>query len=159
MNEWRKALDQFLARHDELPRRLAFGLRSIVVRELAPCHEYIFTMRSKVVLLYSASERIIADGICMISVFRRHVTLTFVEGVELSDPAQCLRGSGKTMRHLRISTAEDLERQVIRAFLQQARRLAGLPRRRGTAQGRVFTRIKRPSESQSTTARMPRLPR
>ncbi len=155
MNEWQMALDQFLARHDELPRRLAFGLRSIVVGELAPCHEYIFAMRSKVVLLYSASERVIGDGICMIGVFRRHVTLTFVEGVELLDPGQCLRGSGKTMRHLRLSTAEDLERQVLRTFLQQARRLAGLPRRRGAAQGRVLTRIKRPSEAQRTAARVP----
>src|SRR5262245_59034177 len=142
MNEWPKALDQFLARYDDLTRHLALGLRHIVLRELAPCHEYIFAMRSKVMLLYGASERVIADGICNIGVFRRHVTLTFVEGVDLADPGQCLRGSGKTMRHIRISAAEDLERQDLRAFLQQARRLAGLPRRRGAAQGQVFTRIK-----------------
>ena len=151
MSELPEALDQFLSRYDDLPRRLAIGLRNVVVRELAPCHEYIFTMRSKIVLVYSASERVIADGICNIGVFRRHVTLTFVEGVDLSDPGQSLRGSGKTMRHLRISSVDDLERQDLRAFLQQARRLAGLPPRRGAAQGAVLTRIKRRPAAQSTS--------
>ena len=157
MNEYPKALDQFLARYDDLPRRLAIELRNVVVRELAPCHEYLFPMRSKVVLVYSASERVIADGICNIGVFRHHVTLTFVEGTDLSDPGECLRGSGKTMRHLRISSAEDLERPDLRAFLQQARRLAGLPRRRGAAQGQVLTRFKGQSAVRSTTKKPIRL--
>src|SRR5215471_749661 len=100
---------EFLVRHDRVVRSLTLGLRTIVLEELAPCHEYIFTMRSKLVLMYSASERVIADGICMIAVFRQHVTLSFIEGVELLDPGQCLRGSGKTMRYFRIRTAEDLE--------------------------------------------------
>ena len=46
----------FLARYDDAVRSLALGLRAIVVQELAPCHEYIFEMRSKVVLLYGASD-------------------------------------------------------------------------------------------------------
>ena len=34
-------------------------------------------MRSKVVFLYGATERVIDDGICSISVYRRHVNLGF----------------------------------------------------------------------------------
>ena len=135
-------LKQFLARYDEAIRSLALGLRTIVLQELAPCHEYIFEMRSKVVLLYGASERVISDGICSIGVFRRHVTLTFVEGVDLHDPGQLLRGTGKTMRHLRIASAAELDRRELREFLQQARALAGLSPRRGDAPGEVTTRVK-----------------
>ena len=145
-----KGLNQLLARYDETPRSLALGLREIVLQELASCHEYIFQMRSKVVLLYGASERVIGDGICSIGVFRRHVTLTFVEGVDLEDPRQLLRGAGKTMRHVRVSTSDDLARRDLRKFLRQARALARLPTRRGRASRRVITRVKGRSAAKST---------
>jgi hypothetical protein len=114
----------FLSRYEEAVASLALGLRAVVLHELAPCHEYIFEMRSKVVLLYGASERVMADGICNIGVFRQHVTLTFVEGVDLEDPGRLLRGAGATMRHVRITSAADLERPELRTFLRQARALA-----------------------------------
>ena len=135
-------LNAFLARYDEAVRSLTLGLRTIVLLELAPCYEYIFEMRSKVVLLYGASERVIADGICSIGVFRRHATLTFVEGVDLNDPGQLLRGAGKTMRHIRIASAADVDQRELREFLQQARALAGLSPREGDAPGEVTTRVK-----------------
>jgi hypothetical protein len=142
-----KELRQFLARHDAAVRSLTLGLRAIVVDELAPCHEYVFAMRSKVMLLYSASARVISDGICNIGVFRRHVTLTFVEGTDLDDPGQLLRGSGNIMRHLRIMSAEELARPELRTFLRQARTLAGLPPSRDHGQREVITRVKRRSTS------------
>ena len=39
-------LKHFLARYDEKPKLLVQRLREIVLQELAPCHEYIFAMRS-----------------------------------------------------------------------------------------------------------------
>jgi hypothetical protein len=99
-------------------------------------------MRSKVVLLYGASEQVLSDGICSIGVFRRHVTLTFVEGVDLQDPDHLLRGAGKTMRHIQVVSSAELGRKELREFLLQARTLAGLSPRRGDAQGEVMTRVK-----------------
>src|SRR5215212_1917347 len=142
-------LNAFLARYDAAVRSLTLGLRTIVLQELAPCYEYIFEMRSKVMLLYGASERVIADGICSIGVFRRHATLTFVEGVDLHDPGQLLRGTGKTMRHIRIVSAAELDRRELREFLRQARALAGLSPRQGDAPGEVTTRVK-PRSSRPT---------
>jgi hypothetical protein len=140
-----KELKHFLARYDEKPQSLALKLREIVMQELAPCHEYIFAMRSKVVLLYGTSEKVIADGICSIAVFRQHVTLTFVEGVELDDPRHVLRGSGKTMRHLRVGAVEDLTGDDVRDFLRQARSLAGLPSPQGADRDKITTRVKLPA--------------
>ncbi len=137
-----KELDQFLTRYDEAVRSLTLGLRAIVLQELAPCHEYIFEMRSKVMLLYGASEHVMSDGICSIGVFRRHVALTFVEGVDLQDPDHLLRGAGKTMRHIRVVSSAELGRRELREFLLQARTLAGLSPRRGDARGEVITRVK-----------------
>jgi len=140
-----KEFRPFLARYDAAVRQLTLALRTVVVEELAPCHEYIFAMRSKVVLLYSGSARAISDGICNIAVFRQHVTLTFVEGTDLDDPGHLLKGSGKIMRHLRIMSVAELARPELRMWLRQARTLAGLPPPGDRARREVVTRVKQRS--------------
>lgn len=135
-------LREFLYRYDRTVQSLALGLRHIIHEEMAPCHEYIFEMRSKVVLLYGATERVIADGVCNIGVFVRHVTLGFTRGANLNDPAGVLRGSGKLMRHISVKKLSELDRPEIRAFLRQARKHAGLKRRNAGAAADVVTRVK-----------------
>jgi hypothetical protein len=135
---------EFLHRYDPAVQSLALGLRKVVHQEMAPCHEYIFEMRSKVVLLYGATERVIADGICNISVFAKHVTLGFPRGTDLDDPAGVLQGAGKTMRHITVKRLSDLDQPEIRAYLRQARKRAGLTRRRRAAD-EVVTRVKQKS--------------
>ena len=136
---------EFLYRYDPGVQALALGLRKVVHEEMAPCHEYIFEMRSKVVLLYGATERVIADGICNIGVFARHVLLGFPRGTDLEDPAGVLQGTGKAMRHLTLKKLSDLERPEIRRYLRQARKHAGLKRRRPGTVGDVVTRVKQKS--------------
>jgi hypothetical protein len=142
MFEAPNGLLRFLTRYEEHVQMLAHSLRSLVLQELAPCHEYIFEMRSKVVLLYGASDRVIADGVCSIGVFRRHVTLTFVEGVDLQDPHRVLQGSGKTMRHIRIASDVDVNRPELRDFLRQARALPGITSPSGEPGATGTTRVK-----------------
>jgi hypothetical protein len=143
----RELLD-FLRRYDTAIQSLALGVRTVVHEELAPCHEYIFEMRSKVVLLFSATERVIADGVCNIGVFPRHVTLAFPRGADFSDPAGILQGTGKGMRHVRLRALADLDRPEIRRFLRQARKHAGMARRRTGTAGEVVTRVKQKSAPQ-----------
>lgn len=147
-----RELLEFLCRFDADVEALALGVRSAVHEEMAPCHEYIFDMRSKVVLLYGSTERVIADGLCSIAVFARHVTLVFMSGAELDDPAGVLQGAGKVMRHVRLTSLADLDRPEVRALLKTARKHAGLKRRRPGDE--VTTRVK-----QKAPARQPEWPR
>ena len=134
---------EFLYRYDPRIQSLALGLRKVIHEEMAPCYEYIFEMRSKVVLLYGATERVIADGICNIGVFTRHVTLGFPHGADFDDPAGVLQGTGKGMRHIRLQDLSDLKRPEIRRYLRQARKQAGLEPRRHRAADEVVTRVKK----------------
>ena len=146
---------EFLYRYDPGIQALALGLRNAIHAEVAPCHEYIFAMRSKVVLLYGATERVIADGICNIGVFTRHVLLGFPRGTDLEDPAGVLQGTGKAMRHLTLKKLSDLDRPEIRRYLRQARKHAGLPRRSHGTAAEVVTRVKRkPPVRQPAWSRM-----
>lgn len=145
---------EFLYRYDPAIQSLALGLRKVVHEELAPCHEYIFEMRSKVVLVYGATERVIPDGICIVSVFAKHVNLAFQRGTDLDDAGRVLQGTGKTMRHISLKKLAELDRPEIRAFLRQARKRAGLKRRRLQTADEVVTRVKGKSP-----ARRPAWPR
>jgi hypothetical protein len=147
-----RELVEFLYRYDPAVQSLALGLRTVIHEEMAPCHEYIFAMRSAVVLLYGATERVIADGICGISVFTKHVNLGFRRGADLNDPGRVLQGTGNAMRHITVKKLSDLDRPEIRTYLRQARKVAGLQRPR-TGE-RVVTRVK-----QKSPARRPAWPR
>ncbi len=61
-------------------------------------------------LLCSATARSMAEGICQIAIFRHHVTLVFPDGIDLEDSTRVLRGTGKTMRHVRAEAWSDLAR-------------------------------------------------
>ena len=140
-----RELLEFFYRYDPAVQSLALGLRKVVHAEMAPCHEYIFEMRSKVVLLYGATERVIEDGICNINVFTRHVLLGFPRGTDLDDPGGVLQGTGKAMRHITLKKLSDLDRPEIRAYLRQARKRAGPKRWRHRAADQVVTRVKQKS--------------
>ena len=64
----------------------------------------------------------IEDNVCSMSVFEKHVDLSFRQGERLLDPASALQGKGKTLRYLRMKTLADVQRQDL-GCLQQARRL------------------------------------
>jgi hypothetical protein len=147
---------EFLRRYPTAIQSLTLGARKLAHDELAPCHEYIFNMRSTLVLAYSATEKVIADGVCNVTAWTRHVTLGFVRGIDLDDPAGLLQGTGKAMRHVRLHSLDDLGRREIRALLRQARKQAGITRPRGAATYEVVTRVKK--RSAAAPFPWPRLP-
>jgi uncharacterized protein DUF1801 len=148
-----RELVDFLRRYEPPVPSLALALREIVHDELTPCHEYIFDMRSKLVLLYSTTPRVMADGICHFAMNTQHITLGFMQGADMDDTPGLLRGSGKTMRHIRIEGASDLAHPALRAYLRQARTLAGMKRKQPGDARRITTKIKQnPREPKAPSA-------
>jgi uncharacterized protein DUF1801 len=145
-------LIEFLHAYKPSVQSIGLGLRRLVLEEMAPCHEYIFSMRSKVVLLYGSSEKVLADCVCSIAIFSRHATLVFHRGIELTDKHHLLQGSGKALRHIRVERLEELDRPELRTYLREARRRSPLRATRRTNPGDVMTKVKKP-------ARRPQFPR
>jgi len=114
-----QALDEFLKPYDPPVRALLAGLRALVRREVAPCHETIYDAGYTVALWYGASPKV-TEGFCYISVHRRHVNLGFPRGSLLEDPEGWLRGDGPWMRHIQIKAPADLDRPELPAFLRAA---------------------------------------
>ena len=142
-----------IRRYDDNVQKLALELRAIVHDELTPCHEYMIDMKSRVVLLYSRTEKVIADGLCHLGLNARHVTLGFMNGVEMNDTGGVLRGTGKVMRHMRIGSADDLRRPELRELLRQQRKLAGMPKKKPGAPIEITRKLKPQDRSSTRTNR------
>jgi hypothetical protein len=54
---------------------------------------------------------------------KKYVNLYFMRGSELPDPAGLLEGSGKSMRHVKIKSHEDLQNPALKALVETASRL------------------------------------
>lgn len=117
------ALIQFLKPYDRGIQDLALGLRSLVLKEMAPCYENIYDAYNAVAIGYGSSDRL-QDGVFHIAVYAKHVNLGFNHGATLDDPLGILEGTGKQIRHIKIRTPDDLARPEIRVYLRRARKMA-----------------------------------
>jgi len=136
------ALVGFLKRYDPDVRRLARGLRALVLDELAPCHETIVDAGYTVAVHFGPGARV-SDAIVYLAAYRQHVNLGFLDGAALDDPGGVLEGTGSRMRHVKIRTVEDLANPVLRQLIRLARTDAGLAPFASGGTRRVTSSVKR----------------
>jgi hypothetical protein len=98
---------------------LALATRRLVLEEAPGAVELIYDAYNAVVSGYSFTGRP-SDAFIHIPVYANWVNLGFHRGSELDDPARVLQGSGRWVRHIRIAQPADLDRPVVRAFVQAA---------------------------------------
>ena len=58
--------------------------------------------------------------ICYIFPAGNHVNLGFYNGTELKDPKESLEGAGKTMRHIKIKSLEDIDKEYFWELVSDA---------------------------------------
>lgn len=57
---------------------------------------------------------------CYLKAWKNSVNLGFWRGVELEDPKGLLEGSGKTMRHVKLTSMDDIEPDALADLVRQA---------------------------------------
>ena len=72
------------------------------------------------VIGYGVGPKKMSEHFCYLSVSRDHINVGFMYGAELPDPAKLLDGSGKLLRHVRITSPEGLENPALRQLLEVA---------------------------------------
>ena len=96
-------------------RPIVDGLRKLIKSSVPGVVEEIKWSRP----IYST-----ANGMfCYLHGTKNHVTLGFHEGASLKDPKNLLEGTGKGMRHVKITSAEEIEAPAFRQFIKQAAKL------------------------------------
>lgn len=98
-------------------QQLAQQCRQLVLQVTPDAVEGIETAWGGYLLFKQVQE---GNTVCWISLHKKHVSLGFSMGADMSDPAGLLQGTGKRQRHVKIKNAEELQRPALRALLQEA---------------------------------------
>ena len=73
--------------------------------------------------VYSVSEKL-GDSFCMIPIYTNHLNLGFNKGTLLPDSKQVLKGTGKLIRHIPITSAEDFNNKAVKDLIKEAIKLS-----------------------------------
>ncbi len=120
-------LESLFAAHGPATARLGKALRARLRARLPGLAEIVYVYGNQGALLISYSPTGLGyGGVCSLGLHRDGVKLHFGRGALLSkaDPGRLLRGTGKTVRHVPLEAAADLDRPEIEALMAAALRLA-----------------------------------
>ncbi|MDT7540405.1 MAG: hypothetical protein QOE33_309 [Acidobacteriota bacterium] len=85
--------------------------------------ELVYDNYNALAIGFAATERA-SDAVVSLALYPRWVNLFFLQGVRLPDPQKVLRGGGKTVRHVALKSADDLDEPAIRELISHALELA-----------------------------------
>jgi len=100
-------------------RDLALATRALVFEEASDSSELIYDAYNAVASGYTFTGRP-SDAFIHIAVYAKWVNLGFNRGSQLQDPFNMLQGSGRWVRHIRISELDDLKQPALRALVRAA---------------------------------------
>ena len=90
------------------------------LRQLVPRgFELVYDSYNALVFAFGPTEKS-SDAVCSIAAYPRWVTLFFMDGTRLDDPAGLLQGTGSRIRSVRLGSAADLDRKDVRALIAAA---------------------------------------
>jgi hypothetical protein len=95
--------------------QLAEGARALI-RDVYPAVVEVPWPKQRVIG-YGVGPKKMSEHFCYISVSQKHINLGFMYGAELPDPEKLLEGSGKLLRHVRITALEQLSNPALRQLL------------------------------------------
>jgi hypothetical protein len=121
-----EALAGYLARYSPDVRAVAKAALAKMRKRLPGAVELVYDNYNALAIGFGPTERA-SDAIFSIALYPRWVSLFFLQGAHLSDPAKLLRGSGKQVRHIVLKDAAVLDLPGVHALMSQALETASTP--------------------------------
>lgn len=112
-------LDDFLAKYDPAIEALARTLMARMDARLPGATRMVYDNYAGLVIGYGADDRA-SQAILSLLVVPRWVTLCFLQGALLDDPAGVLRGDGNRVRNIRMLAVSDFDHPTIEPLIAQA---------------------------------------
>ena len=111
-------VDTFLANYKPDIRDLALQVRHLVRSVLPDAQETVDNGYKTIT--YGTSRRM-SEEICYIAPLTSSVNLGFSHGTKLPDPERLLKGTGKSLRHIKIESPAELSSPAIKSLLEAAK--------------------------------------
>jgi hypothetical protein len=109
----------FMAAYTPEIAALAQGALEKMRSYLPGAIELVYDNYNALAIGFGPSERA-SDAIFSIALYPRWVSLFFLHGAALPDPAHVLRGSGTTVRHVILRTPATLDEPAIQVLIEEA---------------------------------------
>lgn len=119
MDDPEAQLAAFLAKYLPDIAAQAVQVRKKLQRLLPGAVELVYDNYNALVVGFSPTPKP-SEAILSIALYPKWVTLFFLKGARLADPAGLLEGSGSTVRGIRLAGAADLDRPEVRDLVEQA---------------------------------------
>jgi hypothetical protein len=121
-----KQLAGFIANYTPEIGALANAVLVKMRARLPGAIELVYDNYNALAIGFSPTDRT-SDAIFSIALYPRWVSLFFFPGVDLPDPENLLKGSGKIIRHIVLKGAADLDRPAVKTLMEQALKRAAKP--------------------------------
>ena len=115
----------FLSRYDPAIAKVAKAAVARLRKEIPGAVELVYDNYNALVIGFGPTEHA-SEAIVSIALYPRWVTLFFLQGARLADPARLLKGAGSRVRHIVLSDVAILDEPAVRGLLRQA--IARAPR-------------------------------
>jgi hypothetical protein len=112
-------LSRFLARYDPPIVRLTNEILRKMRSRVPGAVELVYDNYNALVIGFGPTERA-GDAVFSIVVYPRWVTLFFLSGASLPDPRRVLRGNGKVVRQVRLTSAANLDEPALVELMETA---------------------------------------
>jgi len=112
-------INTFLAKYTPAMQKLARAALAKLRKRLPNAIEMVYDNYNALVFGFSPNERP-SDAILSLALFPDHGALCFLQGAKLPDPHKRLRGSGTTVRNVRVDNAGVIDDPQIVALMNEA---------------------------------------
>ena len=104
-------IENYLSKFEPASAELAESLRTVIL-DAHPEYDEVVKWGH---LVYEKDRKIVS-----IMVYKKHVNFMLWRGNELDDPENLLLGDGKEMRHVKVSSPDDMKNEYFQFLLKQA---------------------------------------
>ena len=99
-------------------REIAERLRALIVEVYPEVVEVPWPKQK--IAGYGVGPKKMSEHFCYIGAFKAHVNLGFYYGAVLPDPEGLMEGTGKNLRHIKITSVEAADQPAVRDLLEAA---------------------------------------
>ena len=113
-----QAFVQILQTANPQVQELARAARSVIEQIMPDVVEVVWPKQN--IAGYGVGPKKMSEQFCYIALLKERINLGFYYGADLPDPTHLLEGSGKLLRHIKITQLEQLEDPALRQLMQAA---------------------------------------
>jgi hypothetical protein len=114
-----RQLARLMTEHDPAVVKVAQGALRKLDALIPGGVRLVYDNYNALVIAYGPSAKA-SEAVLSIALYPRWVTLFFLKGAFLTDPAGVLKGSGRQVRSVVLESAKDLDRREVKALVRAA---------------------------------------